>query len=312
MSNMHGALHIKYRPTSLDGVIGNATLIKSLRGILKRKHEDRPRAYLLHGPSGCGKTTVARILATEFGASGLDFTEIDIADYRGIDTIRKLRERIQLQPMEEGGVKAYILDEAHMLTKEAQTALLKSLEDTPEHVVFFLCTTEPEKLLLTIRNRCHQFAVSVLSEEDINDLLKRVADIEDKKTSRKARQKIASSCQGSPRLALTMLDGIIDLPRGEQEVAVKTIEDQQKVVIDLCRAMVRMESWNRVKSIISELRKTSEPEEVRRAVLGYFTSVLLGNNPGTAYLVLDAFSEPTYDTGWAGIATAAWLVCNGD
>ena len=308
--NEHGALHIKYRPDVLSGIVGNKSLVKSLDAILKRKPNDRPRAYLFHGPSGCGKTTMARIMATELGASGMDFTEIDVADYRGIDTIRKLRERLQLRPV-DGDIRAYILDEVHMLTKEAQTALLKSLEDTPAHVCFFLCTTEPTKLLPTIRNRCQQMAVGSLNEDDLDRLLKNVAMAEKKSSSQKSREKIISMCKGSPRAALTMLDSVIDLPRKEQADAVKNIEDAEKVVIDLCRALVKGESWNKVKDIIADLRKTENPETVRRAILGYFTSVILGNDGGKAYLVLDAFRDPTYDNDWAAIVMAAWEVCNG-
>ena len=307
----HGALHIKYRPQILDEVVGNESLVKSLKAILNREANDRPRSYLFHGPSGCGKTTMARILASELGAKGLDFTEIDVADYRGIDTIRKLRERIQLRPM-EGNVKAYILDEVHMLTKEAQTALLKSLEDTPEHACFFLCTTEPTKLLPTIRNRCHQMAVASLNGEELNHLLQGIASMEDKTVSRKAREKIVSLCKGSPRSALTMLDSVIDLPRKEQADAIKSIEDSQKQIIDLCRALIAGNGWNKVRGIITDLRKTEEPEGVRRAILGYFTSVILGKDGGKAYLALDAFREPTYDNGWAGICTAAWEICNSE
>lgn len=308
--NKHGALHIKHRPKTLDEVVGNKSLVKSLEALLKRKASDRPRSYLFHGPSGCGKTTMARIMAAELGAKGMDFTEIDVADYRGIDTIRKLRERLQLRPV-DGDVRAYILDETHMLTKEAQTALLKSLEDTPAHVCFFLCTTEPAKLLPTIRNRCQQMAVRALGEEEVEELLQGVAKAEEKRLSRKAREKIVSLCKGSPRTALTMLDSVIDLPRKEQADAVKSIEDAEKAVIDLCRALIKGESWNKVKDIIADLRKTENPETVRRAILGYFTRVILGNDGGKAYLVLDAFREPTYDNDWAGIVMAAWEVCNG-
>jgi DNA polymerase-3 subunit gamma/tau len=308
----HGALHIKHRPDTLDEVVGNKALVKSLKALLKRKASDRPRSYLLHGPSGCGKTTMARILATELGAKGMDFTEIDVADYRGIDTIRKLRERIQLMPM-EGNTKAYILDECHQLSKDAQSALLKSLEDTPPHVCFFLCTTDPQKLLPTVKNRCQQLAVEPLNEDDLEELLETIIEKEGKRAGRRTRKKIVSLCKGSPRSALTMLDSVIDLPRKEQADAVKSIEDSEKAVIDLCRALIKKRPWPEIKDIIAGLRKTENAETVRRAIMGYFTAVILGDNGGNAYLVLDAFREPTYDNDWAEIAMSAWeLVQNGD
>jgi DNA polymerase-3 subunit gamma/tau len=314
MENNHGVLHIKYRPKTLGEVVGNRALVRSLEALLERESGDRPRSYLLHGPSGCGKTTIARILAAELGARGMDFTEIDVADYRGIDTVRKLRERIQLMPM-EGDTKAYILDECHQLSKDAQSALLKSLEDTPPHVCFFLCTTDPQKLLPTVRNRCQQLAVESLDEEDIDRLLKNVVTAEKKSSSQKSREKIISLCKGSPRAALTMLDAVIDLPRREQAGAVRAVEDMEKQAIDLCRAIAKKRPWPEIVKIIATLRKTTEAEEVRRAIMGYFTSVMLGDGSSdkSAYLFLDAFREPTYNNGWAEIVMSAWeLVQGGD
>jgi DNA polymerase III gamma/tau subunit len=309
--NEHGALHIKHRPKDLDGIVGNEATVRSLRAIIERKPSDRPRAYLFYGPKGCGKTTMARIVAAEFGAIGMDLSEIDVADFRGIETARKIRERMNYKPM-EGSVRAYLLDECHMLTTEAQTALLKALEDTPEHVCFLLCTTEPNKLKGTVRDRCHKAEVRTIPEEDLDQLLRDVAKAEDKAVSRKAREKIASMCEGSPRAALTMLDAVIDLPRREQAESVKAIEDAEKQAIDLCRAIANKRPWTEIKEIIAGLRKTTGAEEARRAIMGYFTSAMLGKGSDkSAYLFLDAFRETTYDNGWAEIVMAAWELMQG-
>lgn len=302
-----GGLHLKYRPMELDQIAGNEFLIESIKGLLNRPPEDQPRSYLLKGPSGCGKTTIARIMAREMGAVGMDLAEVDVADYRGIDTIRKLRERIQLKPI-EGDVRIWVLDEVHMQTKEAQSALLKALEDTPAHVRFFLCTTDPDKLLPTIRNRCSQLAVEPLGCRDMEALLRKVAEKEEKKISRAAIEKLIDTSNGSPRAALTMLDRIIDLPRKEQAEGVIAIGESSAQIIDLCRTLIDAGPWGeRVVEQIKALRKLGvDPESCRRAILGYCTTVLLSNGNGQAYLVMDSFRESTFATGWAGIAMSCW------
>lgn len=136
-------LYRKYRPKSFDEVLGQSHIVDILKSAVRAGRVSH--AYLFAGPRGTGKTSVARILAGEIGCVDIDLIEIDAASSRGIDEIRALREAVHFAPL-RGPVKVYIIDEVHMLTKEAVNALLKTLEEPPKHVIFVLATTELEKV----------------------------------------------------------------------------------------------------------------------------------------------------------------------
>ena len=146
--------YTKYRPQTWDEVAGQAHITRTLMNALD--NSEVAHALLFAGKHGTGKTTVARILARELGAVGSDLVEIDAASNRGIDDARRLKESTFFVPI-NGPVKVFILDEAHMLTKEANNALLKTLEEPPPHVKFLLATTDPQKLPVTVLSRCLQF-----------------------------------------------------------------------------------------------------------------------------------------------------------
>ena len=148
------ALYRKYRPETFAQVIGQEPVIKALQGALSS--DSLAHAYLFSGSRGTGKTSIARIFARELGSSENDTYEIDAASNRGIDDIRALRDAVRTLPF-DSKYKVYIIDEVHMLTKEAFNALLKTLEEPPRHVIFILATTEEEKLPETIVSRCQSF-----------------------------------------------------------------------------------------------------------------------------------------------------------
>jgi len=198
----------------------------------------------------------------------------------------------------------WILDECHKLSNDAMNALLKTLEEPPDHVYFALCTTEPEKLLKTIKTRCTTFQVEELKEADLTNLVSEVAGEEDKDIPQEVAEQIAESAAGSARAALVILDQVIDLPKDEMEVAAKILADEQKQVIDLCRALMTKDNWSKVRDILKILVDT-EPESVRRMVLGYCNSVLI-NGSEKAYPVMDAFREPFFNTGKAGLTLACY------
>ena len=134
----------KYRPKSFKTFIGNQKTIEAVQGIL----DGRTHSFMITGPTGCGKTTMGRIIAKELQCLGDDFCEMDSADFRGIDTIRNLRKQIQYRPIEKDSkCRVFLMDEVHKLTGDAQAALLKNLEEPPDHIYFILCTTDPQKVI---------------------------------------------------------------------------------------------------------------------------------------------------------------------
>ncbi len=204
----HIALYRKYRPRSFDDVVGQDHLIELLKNSIKEKKTSH--AYLFCGGRGTGKTTVARIFARDIGCNPEDIIEIDAASNRGIDEIRELREAVRTAPF-SSEYKVYIIDEAHMLTKEAANALLKTLEEPPIHVIFILATTDPEKLPSTIVSRCQKI---IFKQPDLTTLAKRlsyVAKEEGKKMEEETAMLLARHGKGSYRDALGVLEQIITM-----------------------------------------------------------------------------------------------------
>jgi len=302
-------LYQKYRPKSLDEVIGNAAVVEALKTQLSGG-KPMPRAILLHGPTGCGKTTLARIIATELGAKGADLREIDVADYRGIDTIREIRRQIRFKPM-ESPCQVWILDEVHRLTGDAQSALLKTLEDTPEHVYFILCTTDPQKLLPTIRGRCAQYEVQLLTEKQMKKLLKRVVKAEGEILSDEVYDQIISEAQGHPRNALQILAQVLAVSEDRRLEVAKQAAEVRSQIIDLCRALIAGKSWKTVAGILEGL-KQEDPESVRRAILGYCQTVLLRSGDIRTAAIMEEMEDNLFDSGFPGLVLRCYRILHGE
>lgn len=303
-------LAIDYRPRDFNEVVGNKATIKSLEAILARDKKDVPHSWLITGPSGCGKTTIGRIIANILGCTGHDYYEVDSADFRGIDTIREIRRMMQYRPM-ESSCRVWLLDECHQLSKDGQSALLKALEDTPEHVYFILCTTDPQKLLPTIRGRCATFQVEALSEDEITQLLREVAGAERKRIPNDVLKQIARDSLGSSRNALQVLEKVIDLNADDMLEAAKQTAERENAVIDLCRALIKKEKWAKVSEIIKGL-ENEDTESIRLAVMGYCSSVLLGGDEPRAFLIMDACKDPFYNNGKSGLVHACYMALYAD
>jgi len=308
MSNL--PLHTKYRPPNFDTFVGNDSVVSSLISILTRK-EGQPRTFLFQGPSGCGKTTIARIMKSYLECSDEDFHEYNAANTRGIDTIREIRSTAEYKPW-LGKVKIYLLDEVHKLTNDAQNAVLKLLEDTPEHVRFVLCTTDPEKLLKTIRTRCTTFQVSALPKRSIIKLLKTVCIDEGVVVNsgfEKVLEEIARVSEGLPRKALVLLDQVIDLNDEDALKAIEKVTLNESTTIELCRLLIENipNKWNQMAAMLKSLDE--EPESVRYAILGYLASVLLNKGEIKIAQLISIFSESFMYSGRAGLIAACFLAC---
>ncbi len=202
----HGALYRKYRPQTFSEVKDQDHIVKVLEGAIKKG--EIPHALLFSGTRGTGKTTLARIFAAALGTSNVDLYEMDAASNRGIDDIRELKEAVHTLPF-ESKYKVYIIDEVHMLTKEAFNALLKTLEEPPAHVIFILATTEEDKLLDTILSRCQIFRFRSPSRAVLAEIVTVVAKKEGFTLSPDAADLIAIAADGSFRDALGVTQKVI-------------------------------------------------------------------------------------------------------
>ncbi len=207
---MGQALYRKYRPKNLDEAIGQEHITATLKNALKTGKISH--AYLFTGPHGVGKTSVARILAHEVNGLDydedqhrLDIIEIDAASNRRIDEIRDLRDKVHIAPT-HSKFKVYIIDEVHMLTKEAFNALLKTLEEPPNHVIFILATTEAYKLPQTIISRTQRFSFKPIEVTQIKQHLKNIAKKEKIQFDDTAIDLIAEHSEGSFRDSISLLD----------------------------------------------------------------------------------------------------------
>jgi len=299
-------LYKKYRPKTLKGIIGNKSTVASLRNMLERKTV--PHTILFHGPSGCGKTTLARILKKELECHDLDFQELNCSDFRGIDTIREIARTMSLAPA-GGKCRVWILDEVHQMSSAGMNAALKILEDTPQHVYFFLCTTEPQKLLKTIRNRCCEMPVENLGEDGTKRLLKRVAKREKIKIDQDTLDDISDASEGSARRCLVILDKLKNLAGADRGAAI-ALQEEEREGIELCRALLQGKKWTTVAKILREVQ--GEPESLRWAVMGYCSAILLKKANPHAYRILTCFEEPFYDSKKNGLIRACYEAVHGE
>ena len=209
------SLYRKYRPLRLEDVVGQEQVTGPLASSLNAGRVGH--AYLLVGPRGCGKTSVARILAHQVNNfeynledDYVDIIEIDGASNRGIDNIRELREKVMIAPT-SGKYKVYIIDEVHMLTKEAFNALLKTLEEPPAHAIFIMATTDAHKVPVTITSRAQTFTFKLVDSATMVGHLKKIADQEGIKINDDALGIIAKRGGGSFRDSLSLLDQLSTL-----------------------------------------------------------------------------------------------------
>lgn len=294
-------LYKKHRPRNLNKVLGADSTTSALQNMLEKN--TLPHTLLFHGPSGCGKTTLARILKTKLNCHDMDFKEMNCADFRGIDTIREISRLMHLAPT-GGKVRVWLLDEVHQLSSAGQHAALKILEDTPSHVYFFLCTTDPQKLLKTIITRCCEMPVRLLTYDELTSLVNRTCKREKVEVSEDVLEEIISGAQGSARMALVLLDKILNLKEDERIEAIQQKMAEENEAIELCRALIKKEDWRKVSKILKNLK--GEPESIRYAVMGYARNTLLSGKNEQAYHVIRCFEDNFYDSKAAGLVRASY------
>lgn len=291
------ALYRKWRPQTFSEVVGQKHISVPLSRAVT---EDRlAHAYLFSGPRGTGKTSMAKILAKAVncecrrgadpcnacrtceeitsGAS-LDVYEIDAASNRGIEEIRALKESVRSLPT-VCRKKVYIIDEVHMLTKEAFNALLKTLEEPPSHVLFILATTEPEKIPLTILSRCQRYEFRRIAAEDISRHLRYVAEQSGFTLEEDAADLIAVRAEGGLRDALSLLDQCSGAAGGRPLTATMVYDllglTGKDRILSLAGHVLRRESGAALSEFSTILQDGKEPSAVMTELLGHFRDVMV-------------------------------------
>jgi len=310
------SLYLKYRPQNFATLVSQDHAKITIQNALR--NHSLAHAYLFCGPRGTGKTSLARILAkglnclnpiggsepcnqcnicTSINAGKLvDLIEIDAASNRGIDEIRELRERIVFAPS-QAKTKVYIIDEVHMLTKEAFNALLKTLEEPPEHAYFVLATTEAHKIPETIVSRCQQFSLNRIGVQDISRYLEKIAINEGAIYQKEALDLIARLSGGAMRDAIGLLEqmmtsGEVTMERVSENLGLTGSEHLEKFFGHLMerKPLKAVELLNQVRA------KGKNTTQFLREVIAYFREQMLinlGNSEDTRLILgfIDTFTE---------------------
>jgi len=289
---MSTVLYRKYRPQSFEEVLGQDHIVPILKNAVKTGRISH--AYLFSGSRGTGKTSLARILAKEAGCSDIDLIEIDAASSRGIDEIRALREAVRFSPM-RGNVKVYIIDEAHMLTKEAFNALLKTLEEPPAHTIFILATTELDKMPETIISRCQNFSFRKISEEVLKKALKNIAQKEGFEIDDGTAGLIALCAEGSFRDAQGILDQLIS--SGEKKITEETARrflsaPPRELIEKFLTAVLEKKAESGLEAIQTAMEKNIDVKILYKMILRDLRSVILFKlAPAMKKQIQDSYSE---------------------
>jgi len=290
------ALYRKWRPRTFEEVVGQEHVVRTLRNALI---SDRTRhAYLFAGPRGTGKTTTARLLAKAVNCLGpeeqrpcnqcaiclavnegrlLDLIEIDAASNTGVDDVRELRERVGFRP-NEARYKVYVIDEVHMLSNAAFNALLKTLEEPPEHVIFVLATTEPHKILPTVLSRCQRFDFRRIPVAEIVRRLQRLAQQEGLQVEPQALELIARQATGSMRDAESLLDQLASYD--DAEITVEQMRSAlgigaDETVMQIAQALGQGDIARGLGTINAAVDGGTDPRQFARQMVEHLRALLL-------------------------------------
>lgn len=305
---MKEVLYLKYRPSTFKEVVGQSEAIATLTALAKK--QVFPHALAFFGGSGCGKTTLARIVAKKLKCGKPDLNEINAAETRGIDMVRQIQKRMNLKPI-SGECRVWIIDECHQLTGDAQSALLKILEDAPRHCYFMLCTTDPQKLKKTIHTRCTKIVVKPVQTSDMRNLLKSVVAAEESIVSDEVLDRIVETAEGSCRQALVSLNSVIGMENEDEMLSSITNSNLEDEAFELAKMLMNPKSnWTTVAAKLKDLKdRETDPEGLRRMILGFAGGCLRGKgNHPRAYNTIMAFSDNFFDSGHAGLAAACYEV----
>lgn len=261
----------KYRPATWEELIGQQDVIRPLQRVLGSS--TRPHCYMLVGPSGTGKTTIARIIASTLGA---ELNEIDAASHAGVDDAREMVDSAQYMALTGDGRRLYLVDECHMLSRSAWQALLKLLEEPPEHFFVVLCTTEPEKIPATISGqRAYRVNLKPVPASEISALLYYVAQCEGWSVNSDVMTAIVQGAEGSPRKGLLLLLTLHDATDREEVYRVSGLIELSEPIRELCQLLLKSPSWQQIKPVLARI----EDADCEKAVnfIGRYLIMVLAN-----------------------------------
>ena len=291
------ALYRAYRPQKFSEVVGQRHIVRTLQNAIKLNKV--AHAYLFCGPRGTGKTTMAKIMAKALNcqkgvsiepccecdncigiAKGQisDVIEMDAASNNGIDEIRDIRDKVKLMPA-YGKYKVYIIDEVHMLSTQAFNALLKTLEEPPSYCIFILCTTDPQKIPMTILSRCQRFDFQGISPEDVKFNLTKIAKEENVKITDEALDLISEACEGGMRDALSLLDQSISFSSDDivdlEDVTLVSGSVNKDAIIKLIKFAYDNNQEEILKCINSIISEGKEIEKITTDIISFLRDLLM-------------------------------------
>ena len=278
----------KYRPTKFDNVVGQKHVTTTLKNAIKNNKIGH--AYLFCGPRGVGKTTCARIFAStvnENSNSQYNIFELDAASNNGVEHIRNLIEQIKVPP-QVGRYKVYIIDEVHMLSDAAFNAFLKTLEEPPKHSIFILATTEKNKLIPTILSRCQIFDFKKISNEDISEYLKLIANHKEINVCNKTLEIIANKADGSLRDALSIFDKISSHfeENWNYKDALRLMSTlDSSFSSELTRSILDNDISNCILQIDRVISEGYNPKEILKNTISHFRNLILAKDASTFGLI---------------------------
>ncbi len=272
----HATLYRQYRPKGFSDVHGQDHIVRVLEAAIANKKI--AHAYLFVGTRGTGKTSVARILARELGVSDKDLYEMDAASHTGVDNIRELREGVNVMPF-DSPYKFYIIDEAHMLSKGAWNAFLKTLEEPPPHVIFVLATTERDKVPDTIQSRCEIYTFKQPTREVLSHVISDVAKKEGYTLGKSAAELVALLAEGSFRDALSILQKVLTVSKDKKidaaEVETVTGAPRGELVRQIMKALSERDAATTLKAVHSAVTDNLDARTLTRLLIHRMRVVLL-------------------------------------
>lgn len=313
------AFYNKYRPQTFDEVVGQKSIVKTLKNAIKQNKI--AHAYLFCGPRGTGKTTMARLFAKALNCQeGVghqclncdsclkiasndhpDVVEIDAASNSTVDSVRDLIENVSYQPI-MGRYKVYIIDEVHNMSNSAFNALLKTLEEPPSFVVFILATTEPQKIIPTILSRVQRYDFSKVSQSDLIFNLKRVLDSEHIEYEEEAIKEIALLSDGGVRDSLSLLDQTVSYSSDKITLdSVNTLFGliSKKEVINIIKLIEKKDTSSLIKIIRDKYNQGIDILKLHRDMLAIFKDILIYNLTSDSSLILTVSSDEIKDLSFS-------------